>query len=198
MTRPKTISDEELLAVARKLFRTHGHAVSTRQIAEGAGISEAILYQRFGNKDHLFFAAMAPGAPDIEEVLGPDVPESGARGYLSATAVRMAAYFGEVIPVALRIITHPSFTRESLSHAQTVPEKLREGLVVRLKWFEGERQLRKASSDALARLLINLAHDWALSQVMSHRPVARRGADRTAELTEMVDLIWKGAAPARR
>ena len=59
MTRPKTISDEELLAVARKLFRTHGHAVSTRQIAEGAGISEAILYQRFGNKEHLFFAAMA-------------------------------------------------------------------------------------------------------------------------------------------
>src|ERR1019366_7859921 len=72
MTRPKTISDDEILSAARKLFRAHGHAVSTRQVAESAGISEGVLYQRFVSKDELFFAAMAPSAPDLEEVLGPE------------------------------------------------------------------------------------------------------------------------------
>src|SRR3974390_1203300 len=137
MARPKTISDEDLLAVARKLFRAQGHAVSTRQVAEAAGISEAILYQRFGNKDELFFAAMAPGAPDVEEVLGPEAPDAGAREYLRTVAGRMADYFGEVLPLAVRLITHPSFDSKSLGRAQVAPEQLRQGLVARLQRFEG-------------------------------------------------------------
>ncbi|EKE96356.1 helix-turn-helix transcriptional regulator [Tolypothrix sp. LEGE 11397] len=31
---------------------------STRDIAKKAGISEAVIYQRFGTKEDLFFAAM--------------------------------------------------------------------------------------------------------------------------------------------
>src|SRR5262245_60647331 len=51
MGRHKTISDDEVLQVARGLFREKGHTATTREIAEAAGISEAILYQRFGSKD---------------------------------------------------------------------------------------------------------------------------------------------------
>ena len=46
MGRHKTISDDAVLRVARDLFGVRGHTVTTREIAEAAGISEAILYQR--------------------------------------------------------------------------------------------------------------------------------------------------------
>jgi AcrR family transcriptional regulator len=195
MPRPKTISDEDLLAVARRLFRAHGHAVSTRQVAESAGISEAILYQRFGNKDELFFAAMAPNAPDLEKVLGPEPPTVGPREYLAATAARLAEHLGEVLPLGLRIIAHPSFDPKSLGQAPAGLKKLREGLVRRLKWFESEGRLRRATAETLGQLMINLAHDWALHQVMSSRSASP--SERAAAFAEMVDLVWKGAAPRR-
>jgi len=195
MTRPKTISDEELLAAARKLFRAQGHAVSTRQVAESAGISEAILYQRFRNKDELFFAAMAPGAPDILEILGPDEPEQDASSYLKGVVGRMTSYFSEILPLALRLMAHPSFDRKSLGQAQVGPEKLREGLVRRLKGLEARKVLRKGTAEPLAQLLINVSHDSALGVAMSSRGSARRSAEREKELEAMVDLVLTGAEP---
>lgn len=189
MTRPKTISDAELLAVARDLFRAHGHAVSTRQVAEKAGISEGVLYQRFGNKNDLFFAAMAPNAPDIEKVLGPDEPTDDAHAYVGAVVLRLADYFGEVLPLALRLITHPSFDRDSLARAALSSTSLQQGLARRLAWFESRKQVRKGSAEATAQLLVSLAHDWALGNVMSQRTTKR-----THELSAMVEIVWAGAA----
>src|ERR1700730_16078938 len=133
MGRHRTISDDEVLVIARDLFRARGHAVTTRQIAEAAGISEGVLYQRFGSKDDLFFAAMHPRGPDIEELLGPEEPLDDARAYLHAVVVRIGKYFAEVIPLALRVMTHPSFDPGSLARAQpNASTVLREGLSERL------------------------------------------------------------------
>src|SRR5947208_4760966 len=111
MGRHKTISDDDVLRVARDVFRVQGHTVSTRAIAQAAGISEAVLYQRFGSKDELFFAAMRPQGPDIERLLGPRDPPGDARTYLRAVAVRLGEHFAEVIPLALRVMMHPSRDR---------------------------------------------------------------------------------------
>ena len=191
MTRPKTISDEEILSAARALFRTHGHAVSTRQVAETAGISEGVLYQRFGSKDELFFAAMAPGAPDLESVLGPEEPTEAAKEYVRHVVVRISDYFAEVLPLALRLITHPSFDHRSLGRAQSAPAKLHEGLVRRLQWFEKQKEMRRSIAHATGQLLVSLAHDWALGRVMSPS-----SSKRTRELEAVVDLLWMGIAPS--
>src|SRR5438046_8203043 len=106
MGRHKTISDDEVLRVARDVFREHGHTASTRVIAEAAGISEAVLYQRFGSKNELFFAAMRPGGPDLAELLGPPEPPEDARAYLQATVVRMGRHFARVLPLALQVMMH--------------------------------------------------------------------------------------------
>ena len=90
MTRPKTITDEELLAVARTVFRAQGHTASTRSIARAAGVSEGILYQRFGNKEELFFAAMAPSAPDIDALLGPEPPTVDGATFVRDVLARLA------------------------------------------------------------------------------------------------------------
>jgi AcrR family transcriptional regulator len=188
MGRQKTISDDDILAVARDVFRERGHSATTRDIAEQAGISEAILYQRFGTKDDLFFASMRPSGPDVEAILGPADPPGDGRAYLRTTVSRISKYLGEIIPLALRVTTHPSFDPAVYARAQPMPSALlRDGLAVRIGAL-AERGLIAAPAPALvARLLVSLAHDWALGQVVRHMAV-----HRDQELKEMVDVVWQG------
>lgn len=188
MTRPKTISDEELLEVARRVFREQGHTASTREIARQAGISEGILYQRFGSKKDLFFASMAPGEPDIEGVLGPQPPVEEARVFLRNVLTRMARYFAEIIPLALQVMTHPSEHHAGVERAQPGLEKLRQSLAARLAWFEGEGVVRRSTAERCAQLLVSLAHDWAIGHIGLHR----RGGQGTQALEEMAEIVWRG------
>jgi AcrR family transcriptional regulator len=189
MGRHKTISDDDVLRVARDVFRAQGHTATTRQIGEAAGISEAVLYQRFGSKDDLFFAAMHPRGPDLEELLGPTEPPGGARAYLRAVVARLGKYFAEVIPLALRVMTHPSFDPGSLARAQpNAGAVLRKGLAERLAALARRKQIALPSAGVTARLLVSLAHDWALGGVLS--PAGTR--QRARELEEMVDVVWEG------
>jgi AcrR family transcriptional regulator len=189
MGRHKTISDHEVLAIARNLFRTQGHTATTRQIAEAAGISEAVLYQRFGSKDDLFFAAMHAMGPDIEELLGPKEPPDDAHAYLRAVVVRLGKYFAEVIPLALRVMTHPSFDSGSLARAQpNAAAVLKKSLAERLAYFARRKRIAIKSEEVTARLLVSLAHDWALGNALS--PAS--SPQRESELKKLVDVVWEG------
>lgn len=189
MGRHKTISDDAVLRIARDVFRTHGHTATTRQIADAAGISEAVLYQRFGTKDDLFFAAMHARGPDIEQLLGPEEPPDDAHAYLRTVVVRLGKYFAEVIPLALRVMMHPSFDPASLTRVQPGgPAALRAGLAGRLALLARRGLIVTPSAAMTARLLLSLAHDWALGGVLGHGAAAP-GA---RELREMVDILWEG------
>jgi AcrR family transcriptional regulator len=189
MGRHKTISDDEVLRVARDVFRARGHTATTREIAEAAGISEAILYQRFGSKDELFFAAMHPRGPDIEELLGPKDPPEDAHTYLRTVVVRMGKYFADVIPLALRVMTHPSFDPTMFARVQPRGAAvLQEALAERLASLARRKRIATPSEAVTARLLVSLAHDCALGGVFSPGSPAHR--DR--QLKEMVDAVWEG------
>jgi AcrR family transcriptional regulator len=190
MGRQKTITDDEVLRIARNIFREEGHTATTRAIAQAAGISEAILYQRFGSKDQLFFTAMHPRGPDLEQLLGPNDPGEEALAYLHEVVVRLAEHFGEVIPLALHVMTHPSFDPASLARAQPAgPSILREGLAARLTVLARRGKLAMSSAAVTARLLVSLAHDWALGRLHGNRSRSIR------ELNGMVDAVWQGLRP---
>jgi AcrR family transcriptional regulator len=189
MGRHKTISDDEVLAIAREVFRCQGHTATTRAIADAAGISEAILYQRFGSKDALFFAAMHPSGPDIEELLGPKDPADDAHAYLRTVVVRIGKYFSEVIPLALRVMTHPSFEPGSLARTQPRGSQvLQAGLVERLASLARRKRIVTSSIPVTARLLVSLAHDWALGGVFAGGSTPHR----ERELKDMVNVVWEG------
>jgi AcrR family transcriptional regulator len=190
MGRQKTITDDEVLRIARNIFREQGHTATTREIAQAAGISEAILYQRFGSKDEVFFAAMHPRGPDLEQLLGPKDPGEDALAYLHAVVVRLGEQFAEVIPLALHVMTHPSSDPTRLARANPGgPAALVEGLVERLVALARRGELAMPSAAVTARLVVSLAHDWALRRV--HGASARG----VRELKEMVDVVWEGLRP---
>ena len=70
MARPQQIADDQLLQVAREVFLEHGPNVSTTLIAERAGVSQATLFKRFGNKSCLMFGALGASgrAPSLAVV----------------------------------------------------------------------------------------------------------------------------------
>ncbi len=188
MGRQKTISDDEVLRVARGVFRDKGHTATTREIAQAAGISEAILYQRFGSKDDLFFAAMAPQEPDLARLLGPKEPPEDAHKYLRTVVVRIGEYFADILPLVVHMMTHPSFDHAVIARSMpTSPAmRLRDGLAERIASLTRRKRLVAPSATLTARILVGLAHDWALGR-MHHMP--SRGV---RELEEMVDVVWQG------
>src|SRR5207253_126499 len=158
-------------------------------VEEGPGISEAVLSQRFGTKDALFFAAMHATGPDVERLLGPKDPPDDAHAYLRAVVVRLGKYFADVIPLALRVMTHPSFDPATLARAQPRgPAGLQEALAERLASLSRRRQITTPSERSAARLLVSLAHDWGLGTVFA--PGNRTNRER--ELKDMVDVVWQG------
>lgn len=192
MGRHKTISDDEVLLVARAVFRAHGPTASTRQVADAAGISEAVLYQRFSSKNELFFAAMHSGVPDVEELLGPVDPPDDARAYLHTLVVRLGRYFADVIPLALQLLTHPSFDRSRVAHTPPRgPTAFREHIARQLASLARRKRIVGGSEKMAARLLVSLAHDWALGIAMAHGSAPAN----TATLKKMVDVVWRGLRP---
>jgi AcrR family transcriptional regulator len=193
MGRPKTISDKAVLRIARDVFGKHGHTATTREIAHSVGLSEAILYQRFGSKDALFFAAMHAQGPEIEALLGPEEPPDDAREYLVEVLRRLGGYFAEVIPLALRVMMHPSFDPASLSRTTPGgPAELREGLAKRIASLAARGRLRAADPLMVARLLLSLAHDWGLGVAFAHGSVS---SDRRLE--DFLGVLWEGLEPGK-
>ena len=67
MVRPKQVTDEDLLKIALKCFLEHGPNVSAQIIADRAGLSQPVLFKRFGTKEELFLRAVAP--PEHQPIL---------------------------------------------------------------------------------------------------------------------------------
>src|SRR5262249_45197168 len=112
-----------------------------------------------------------------------------ARAYLHQVVGRIGKYLAEVIPLALRVMTHPSFDPGSLARAQpNAAAALREGLAERLASLARRKRIATPSVAVTARLLVSLAHDWALGGVLSPGSTA----NRNRQLEAMVDVVWEG------
>lgn len=119
MARPRRIDNHSLLEAAREVFVEKGPAATTREIAERAGVSEGLLFQRYDTKADLFFAALAPPAADPVAILRSGAQGTDARQSLEQAALRILAYFREVMPLLLTLVNHPSFDPERFFRHET-------------------------------------------------------------------------------
>ena len=75
-----------------------------------------------------------PGVPDVEQLLGPKAPPDDAHAYLRAVVVRIGEYFAGVLPLALHVMTHPSFDPGLFARVRppSASAHLQEGLAERI------------------------------------------------------------------
>ncbi|MBE9116064.1 TetR/AcrR family transcriptional regulator [Lusitaniella coriacea LEGE 07157] len=191
MPRNKTISNEEILAVARKLFFQEGVNASTRKIAKQAGISEAVIYQRFGTKEDFFFSAMKLPEAQLDEIFRLKIGEGKVVENLERISLGIVNYFREVMPVFLTLISHPSFSMPTFLERHSIPAtQLSEKLI---DYLTGESKLgrvRGNNSAIAVDVLLSYLHNIALYETLDapQAKIERSVADAIA-------LLWDGLAP---
>jgi AcrR family transcriptional regulator len=193
MGRNKTIEDDELLRVARDVFRETGHTATTRDIAQAAGISQAVLYQRFGSKEDLFLRAMTPELPDVASLLGPYPPRS-PKADLRRIAERLVEFFTSMLPTMLHVHAHPEINAAQLKkwHAKLPFVPLVKGLAARLRRMQEDGMIGPGNAEAAAHTLIAAVHTVALLETMMEGAHAEQ---RAAKVAAVVDVLWHGLAP---
>jgi AcrR family transcriptional regulator len=177
MGRHKRIDDADLLEVARTVFREQGQSASTREIAQRAGISQAVLFQRFATKDALFFASMMPPQPDITHLLGPrsaatTMTAASAEKWVYVTCARVAQYLAGAIPVVLHLVTHPAFGAHVLTHAHGggMHAHLVAELAARLAVLHDREILIASRADVVADAMVALSHGAAMPVAIGSAP----------------------------
>jgi len=193
MGRNKTIEDSEVLAAARKVFQEIGHAAPTRDIADAAGISQGVLFQRFGTKDELFFRAMTPDAPDLEKLFGP-YPPKDAEEDLLAIGERLAAYLRAFMPTFLKVIAYPAADPERLQnwHSELPFFPIVDALAERFRKMTADGLVGGGSAHANAVAFITTIHSMVLFEMLTTHHDRKR---RQAGLRNILQVLWRGLEP---
>lgn len=197
MGRPQRIDDRDILAAARQVFLERGPAATTREVARAAGVSQAVLFQRFRSRDDLLLAALMPPPPDLGALLGPedDVGRLGPRDYLVEVGVRALDFFIAATPAFFHLVVHPSFRREVFArvHEHVPILTLISGLAERLQRLQREGLLADVDPRIASEALMGFVHNLGMFGTMAgHTFTAEFSRDR---VERFVDVIWQGLAP---
>jgi AcrR family transcriptional regulator len=105
MGRPPLLSNDEILRATRAVFVEHGIRATTAAVAERAGVSEGVLFKRFGSKMGLLRAA-------ADSVFGegcvlPQVPDVGfTEASFEAFGIAVVDHLRLIVPIAMMAWAH--------------------------------------------------------------------------------------------
>lgn len=195
MGRRKKIEDKELLLTARDVFRERGVVGAAKEIAGRAGISEAALFQRFGTRDKLFFAAMMPPPFAAEDLVTRATAEAGEpRAALASIARGALVYFREVIGTALVLMSHPGIRLEEAAraHGEDNPgNRIIRALEVWLRSEARAGRIHCPDPQASADLIVLALHSVALFE---HLGIYDK-ASGNARALAAIDAFWPALEP---
>ncbi|HMA91902.1 MAG TPA: helix-turn-helix domain-containing protein [Polyangiaceae bacterium] len=194
MGRHKLIEDDQLLARAREIFVREGINVSGRRIAKEIGVSDSVLFQRFGSMENLLFAAMSPPAPDLSTLLQNDAPRGHVYAHLEQCAVGLFEYFRKLVPVLVPLATHPSFRFDDFRkrHPNSPLEKLTAELMT---VWEKKRKIGEIDCPDVGSLILELmavAYGLAMFEWIG----VHDGGFSQSTVRELARVLWRGIAPA--
>lgn len=196
MGRHKLIEDDELLARVRDVVVKEGITVSSRRIAEAVGVSSAVLFQRYGSKENLLFAALSPPAPDMSTLLRTGERRGHGLAQLERVLSGLLAYFRQFVPVLAPLANHPAFDYEAFRERH--PNSPLEKLIVELSVaFEEQRQRGELDCPDVGMLVLHLvavAHSLAMFEHIG----AHHGTFSQHIVSDLARLLWRGVAPAEQ
>ena len=195
MGRPKTIETSDLLAIARDVFRKHGPTATTRHVAKAAGITQAVLYQRFKSKDALFIAALTQSAPGLNALSAIDPARHTPRSYLAIFAARTKDHFRTAMPSILTHAAHPKYGKEMMGqiHRHNRAGEIAGLLVLRFTAWQEAGLVRPMNPRTFAFAFVHALHSMAMVELLS-------GDDEfyvtdAKEMKAFVAMFWQGLRP---
>jgi len=194
--RPRSVHDDDLIKAARELFHQRGSAVTTRDIAAASGISQAVLFQRFGSKEDLFFRAMTPGPPDVDELMGP-YPPTDVRRDLAKIVDRLATYLSSLLPSLMHVLAHASSDPSRIAkwHATLPVRAIVEAFTKRVERLRADGLIGDVAPGAVVELLLAAAHHAAFSS--SFAAGVGHGS-KPGRASAVLEVLWSGIQPKAR
>lgn len=191
MGRKKTISDEDLLQVARQVFVEGGYGASTKEIARRAGVSEGVIYQRFSTKNELFFAAMIPPPADLTRLF--QTSRLKGRALIEKLTMAMLDYSRQTLPVLLPLMMHPGFRFEDLAerHPDSPLFVLRREIGPFLQREKSAGRLGDVDPRGAALVVWSVAQGVAFFERLG----AHGGKFPPEVIRWTIESMWKGLAP---
>ena len=202
MARPTTITNDQLLEAARQEFLAHGIRATSAAIARRAGVSQGILFHRFGTKEALFAAAMSSeggaSATPLEVNLRNLVGQGSVQQNLIALGERLLDRFFLVVPTQLMAWANPDPERADQPAAQYRNRGIR-GQQLFVEYLRGEMRLNRiANVDpfVVAQTFSGALWFFAFEQMSGGR--LRRNVpapSRNEFVRQLVDTLWRGLKP---
>jgi AcrR family transcriptional regulator len=193
--RPASITDQQILDVARDAFLAAGFQASTVDIARRAGVSHGTLFKRFQTKAALFRAALGlPPDPAWLTDLVDGAGQGDLHHNLEVLVQQMLASFAEMLPrmVALRARGYHAEPRDHVD-----PDSPPARFVRTFKaYLQAEMDLgraRRCDPEILSHALLGPAVNFVMIEALGSPEQPRLSREEFA--TRLVDLIWRGMAP---
>ncbi len=98
MSRPRSVSDEQILQTVRRCALEQGANFSLEDVADRLGVSSPALLKRFGTRDRLVFSALKPPTPDFLIALEQGPTLAPLRTQLKEILASFTSFFSQVFP----------------------------------------------------------------------------------------------------
>ncbi len=200
MSRAQTITDEQLLEAARAEFLDHGIRATSGDIAKRAGVSQGILFHRFGTKEALFAAAMKPEKTmsalpmDFEPRVGKGTVQ---KNLIDFGEILLERFF-TVLPGQLMAWANPD-PKHAAEAAKHFRERGTRGQQVFIEYLcaeEGLKRIRLDDPFLLAQTFSGALWFFAFEQVTGAKLWGKKDAPSRKEFVRrLVDTLWKGLSP---
>jgi AcrR family transcriptional regulator len=195
MGRPQEVTDEQIVAAARRCFLEQGAGISIQVFARELGVSHTTLFNRFGSREALMIAALGPPerlpwAARLEA--GPDARP--LRDQLVELGGVMAAYFKDLSP-GLAVLRAAGITPERVFEGRAEPSPVQATRALS-GWLGRARAaglLGPVDVDTLTATILGAMLSWTQMVQMCDRRLERAGSERFLE--RFFDLLWHGIAP---
>jgi AcrR family transcriptional regulator len=192
MSRPVTITDEQILKAARRVFLAEGYGAQTSKIARSAGVSEGTIFKRFPTKEALFIAAVDLDLEAKWHVLAKDLTTHwrGVDG-LTTLFEELLSFFDDLLP---RMMTaFGSCIRAEMpiwGDAGSPRQRDLEILTALVKAQIDAGRVRQVDPEDVANLIMGAMVHHVFVSLDMRRPLQPEDVRRIARTT--LDLIWSG------
>lgn len=195
MVRRRNVSDEELLNVANQCFIEHGPGVSTTVIADEAGVSQATLFKRFGTKQELMMAALAPKiAPALLAQITAGPLDGPIYDQLLELGLTMNGLFDQMLPRVMMLWASGTDPKEFFPDPELAPPVLaRKALARFFATAQSEGRMGGGDPEALAMGFIGGIKELTFQKHMLRQ--VETLVDAEVYVRTFVDAVWSGCAP---
>lgn len=193
MGRPKEITDEQIVAAARRRFLDRGAGVSAEEIARELHVSHTTLFNRFGSKEALMIAALSPpkNIPWVEALnAGPD--DRPVREQLVEHGKAMSAYFHD-LQAGLAVLQAAGISRGKIFRGckgETPPVQAFHALSGWLRRAQSRGRLAKCDVETLASTILGALEGWAFTARVCGQSTTHAASELHVE--RFFELLWKG------